>query len=214
MKPFAEFGLIPVAEDYYDGNNITQDVLDEYFNHVILRFRNENVDIDYDRIRASITETMNEMCDVSGEYNVKVGNSISYRDFIRLEVEDEEVNKLFHPEVKPGSFNEIENQFKKCSKNLMKYFKEHEDTELHPFVASETGINAKQFGQLAGFVGLKPDMDGSVIPVTITDNFLRGLNSIESYYINSKGTRKALTVNNRMTKKSGLENIVVFSIVK
>jgi len=42
-----------------------------------------------------------------------------------------------------------------------------------------------------------------VIPVTITDNFLKGLSNLESYFINSKGTRKALTTNNRMTRRSG-----------
>lgn len=34
-------------------------------------------------------------------------------------------------------------------------------------------------------------MSGEVIPVTVKDNFLRGLNSLESYYINASGTKKA-----------------------
>ena len=38
---------------------------------------------------------MNEMCDLSGEYNVKIGNSVSFRDLIRLEVEDESLTNLF-----------------------------------------------------------------------------------------------------------------------
>ena len=204
MKPFSDFGVIPNEEDYFGSDNVTQDALEDYFNHLILRFRSEEIDVDHEKIRESVASAMNEMCDVSGKYNVLAGNSISYRDFIRLEVEDPEADKMFHPEVKPGAFSDIEDQFKKCGKTLMNYFKEHDDTELHPFVASGTGIAAKQFTQLAGYIGLKPDIDGSVIPVTITDNFLKGLNSLESYYIISKGSRKALITNQRMTKKSGL----------
>ena len=51
-------------------------------------------------------------------------------------------------------------------------------------------------------------MSGEVIPVTVKDNFLRGLNSLESYYINASGTKKALTTNNKFTRKSGLKNWV------
>jgi len=46
-------------------------------------------------------------------------------------------------------------------------------------------------------------MTGEVIPVTINDNFLRGLSNLESYYINASGTKKALTTNNKYTKRSG-----------
>lgn len=203
MRPFADFGVIPTEEDIFTGDTVTQDVLDSYFNHIVERFRSEDINGDYDEIRSSICNAMNEMCDLSGEYNVKIGNSVSFRDMIRLEVEDEEFNDLVHTKVKPGQFHDIESQFNDVGKKLMKYFKTHKDTELHPFVVSETGINKKQFTQAIGFVGLKPSMTGEVIPVTITDNFLRGLSGLESYYINACGTKKALTTNQKYTKKSG-----------
>lgn len=203
MRPFAEFGVIPTEDDVFLGNTVTQDVLDEYFNHIVRRFRSEEINADYDKIRNAICETMNEMCDLSGEYNVKIGNSVSFRDLIRLEVEDDEFNQLVHTDVKPGQFSDIESQFNDLGKRLIVYFKNHKDTELHPFVASETGINKKQFTQAVGFVGLKPSMTGEVIPVTIKDNFLRGLSGLESYYISACGSKKALVTNNKYTKKSG-----------
>ena len=46
-------------------------------------------------------------------------------------------------------------------------------------------------------------MTGEVIPVTIKDNFLRGLSGLESYYISACGSKKALVTNNKYTKKSG-----------
>lgn len=150
MRPFAELGVIPTDDDIFEGNTVTQDVLDSYFNHIVERFRHNEIDVDYDRIRVSICKAMDEMCDLSGEYNVKVGNSVSYRDLIRLEVEDPEFDALTHTKVKPGQFHDIEKQFNELGKKLMNYFIEHKDTELHPFVASETGINKKQFTQAIG----------------------------------------------------------------
>ena len=150
MRPFADFGVVPSEVDVFDKDTVTQGALDEYFNHIIKRFRSEEINTSYDVIRTSITNAMNEMSDLSGEYNVLVGNSVSFRDLIRLEVEDPEFNEIVHPVVKPGQFNDIERQFDAAGKRLMNYFKEHKDTELHPFVASGTGINKKQFTQAAG----------------------------------------------------------------
>lgn len=203
MRPFAEFWVIPTKDDLFPGATVTQDELDKYFDFIVEKFRNLETPVSYDQIRSSINTMLNEMSDLSGEYNVRVGNSVSYRDLIRLEVEDPEFEKLTHPTIVPGQFNEIEKQFSDLGNKIIKYFEEHKDTELHPFVASETGINKKQFTQAVGFVGLKPSMLGEVIPVTITDNFLRGLSSLESYYINASGTKKALATNAKYTKKSG-----------
>ena len=59
----------------------------------------------------------------------------------------------------------------------------------------------KEFTQAIGFVGLKPTMSGEVIPVTVKDNFLRGLNSLESYYINASG--KSISAGIKSLKKAG-----------
>lgn len=119
-------------------DTVTQDNLEAFFNGLIVFFRSNEFNVDYDLIRNILSETMNEMSDVSGEYNVYAGNSVSFRDLIRLEVEDEEFEKLVHTKVSPGQFSDIEAQFDEAGKRLMKYFKDHKDSELHPFVASET----------------------------------------------------------------------------
>ena len=201
MRPFAELKIHVIPEDLFVDRYMTQDGMENYFNHVIKRCRMNN--IDYDRIRQSIANSMNEMSDVSGKYNVLRGNSISFRDFVKLEVEDEEARDIFNPEVEPGSFSDIESQFNSYGNKIFKYFGSRKDTELHPFIISNTGVNKKQSIQCFSFVGLKPDIDGSIIPVTIKDNFIHGLSGIENYYINCKGTRKALITNNKMTRRSG-----------
>lgn len=203
MRIYADTGVMPVKEDLFMEDSMKQETLEKYFNKIVRKFRNLEEPLDYDILRKEIAETENEMTDMSSENNPKVGNSISYRDFIKLECEDPEAYELFHPTVKPGAYSDIEAQFKREGDREFKYFEEHKEAELHPFVAAETGVNKKQLTQMIGFVGLKPDMDGSVIPVVISDNFLKGLAGLESYFINCKGTRKALTTNQKQTRKSG-----------
>lgn len=187
-------------DDLFMEDKMTQKLLEKYLNKI-----NDSVDIsEYDKVREIIAKILDEAADISGAVNVKRGNTISYRDFIRISVETPEVGKsLFRPEVKSGQFHDIEKQFNAKAKEQMTYFSTHKESELYPFAVSGTGLNTKQLCQCIGFVGLKPDMDGSVIPVIIKENFLNGLQGLESYYINSKGTRKSLVTNKTMTKKSG-----------
>jgi hypothetical protein len=114
------------------------------------------------------------------------------------------MHDAFYHKIRYGlSFTEIEKEFSDSGKKLLDYFASHPESELHPFVVSGTGINSKQLTQCISFVGLKPDLDGTVIPVAINDNYLVGLSNLENYFINCKGTRKALYTNHKMTRKSG-----------
>lgn len=201
MRAFAEFNIHVIPEDLFVERYMTQDAMENYFNHIIVRCRMNN--IDYDDIRQVIADTMNEMSDVSGVYNILRGNSISFRDFVRLEVEEDDAKSIFNPEVKSGSFSDIESQFNSYGDKIFEFFRNRKDTELHPFIISNTGINKKQAIQCFSFVGLKPDIDGSIIPVVVKDNFIHGLSGLENYFINCKGTRKALITNNKMTRRSG-----------
>jgi hypothetical protein len=203
MKPFVGKGLKVTADDLFSYESVTEGNLDAYFNRILSRFKGE-ADIDFDELRSSVGDTINEMSDISGDLNVLAGNSISFHDFVRLHAEDEKAREIFNGGItKRMQFDEIEDKFNKLGREIEKYFKSRKDTELYPFVVTGTGINRKQLTQAIGFVGLKPDIDGSIIPVAISDNYLIGLKSLESYFINAKGTRKALITNSRMVRRSG-----------
>lgn len=154
MYPIISMGIPIKKDDLFSSQTMTQGALENYFNYTLGRITDEDHDVDYSEVRSLLVDAMNEMCDLSGEYNVNVGNSISYRDFLRMEVEDPEAERLFKPEVKPGSFSDIEAQFSAHGKKLMAYLREH-DSELRPFVRSETGINGKQLTQCIGFIRSK-----------------------------------------------------------
>jgi len=191
MKSFVEKGHILREDDLFNYPSVTEGNLNDYFNKILHRGKNKS---DFDELRKLIAETLNEMSDISsGELNVLAGNSLSFHDFVRLSATDPEAKELFNYKLEEHmQFDEIENKFFELGKKLDKFFREHKDTEIYPFISSDTGINQKQFTQAVGFIGLKPDIDGTIIPIVINDNYLNGLMSLESYFINAKGTRKAL----------------------
>ncbi len=201
FAPFAGSNLSVSFDDLFTDSDLTADALEHHVNKIIDRFK--EADIPYENVRVGIANLLNEASDISGDLNVKAGHGLSYLGFLKVMNTDREAYEMFHPTINSGQFSDIEKQSNKLGKTILNYFKEHSDTELHPYVASETGINKKQFTQFLGFVGLKPDIDGSVIPVAIQDNFLNGLTKLESYYINSKGTRQALITNYKMVRRSG-----------
>jgi hypothetical protein len=195
-------------EDLFERDAMNQKCLEDYFNRVLDRIQQNGSDFEYYRKRSY--DILNEMSDFSSKSNILVGTTIDFLDFVDLENKDPEAKKLFSSDIKYGlQYSDIEALFKKRGDDLMKYFDSHPETNLSPFTRSETGINTKQLTQCLSFVGLKPDIDGTVIPCAVKDNFLHGLTSLESYYINSKGTRLALCTNFKMTRKSGLTIIVL-----
>ena len=201
FAPFVGNNISVSFDDLFNEEDLTADALENHVNKIVDRFKEAN--ISYENVRYGIASLLNEASDISGDLNVKAGHGLSYLGFLKVMNTDREAYEMFHPTINSGQFSDIEKQSNKLGKTIINYFKEHSDTELHPYVASETGINKKQLTQFLGFVGLKPDIDGSVIPVAIQDNFLNGLTKLESYYINSKGTRQALITNYKMVRRSG-----------
>jgi len=203
MKSLVKTGVKVDTTDLYNYESVTESNLAKYFNKILRQCRETSL-TDYEEIRVLIGETLNEMSDLSGELNVLAGNSVSFYDFVRLYSDDEEFKAIMNQDLSDRiQFNEIEDKFDNLSKTIEDYFTKNKNTDLHPFVISGTGINKKQITQAMGFIGLKPDIDGNVIPVAISDNYIRGLSNYENYFINCKGTRKALITNSKMVRKSG-----------
>ena len=135
MEPLVE-NVIPIENDLFTAKDVTQPELEKYFNFLIDRC----VPImDYDEIRKHLGEIICEISDISGELNVAAGHSLSFLDFLKVGKEDPEMfQKMFNPDVKGGQYSDVEGQFKAQGKMLSKYYREHTERELHPYVVSET----------------------------------------------------------------------------
>lgn len=204
VNVYVESGLFFNLSEFFNDDALSQSDLEKYFNSVIDSFRNLSSNVHFEDVRKKIAETIDEMSEFSTDLNYLAGDSISFHDFLRLSIEDPEVENIFYSKLPYGlQFDEIESLFKEKGKEIKKFYAKHPESDLSPFLKSGTGINPKQLTQCIGFVGLKPDIDGNVIPVNIEANYLIGLGNLENYFINSEGTRKALLTNKNMVKKSG-----------
>ena len=200
---FVNCGIDIRDEDLYLKDSCTEDSLNEYFNHLLTRYTNVDKK-HFEEFRKAIVGVLDEASDTSSVLNRLAGNTISLDDFVYLLATSEEARKLLKPEIPFGyQFNEVESLFNHAGNDLISLFKSHKELDLSPFCMAETGMNKKQFTQMAWAIGLKPDMSGGVIPRVIRDNFIYGLSSLENYYINCIGTRKALCTNYTYVRKSG-----------
>lgn len=196
-------GLEITKKDLFVKKAISADDLKDYFNMVLARVKEGGKD--FEHYRKAVYGVLDEISDISTKTNLLAGNTIDFLDFVQMEVDDpEDVEPLSTVSIPHGlQYNDIERIFKNNGDGWHKYFDAHRERNLSPFTASNTGINWKQATQTMGFVGLKPDFDGTVIPKVITGNFIHGLDNIEDYYIISKGARLALSTNYKMVRKSG-----------
>jgi RNA polymerase Rpb1, domain 5 len=200
LRPFNALKS-PVTTDFiFDANNMNSSTLDGYFNRVIEYFSEE----DFNILNKAISESIEEMSDMSGSFNVRIGNTISVRSLIELAERNPEFLDLLNTVIPNGmQFDEIEAYLKSRLDKLMNILSTDEKNVLYNYINSKTGINNKQLGQSIMNVGLKPDLFGNVIPEPINTNYLRGLRSPVDFYINATGARKALITNFKKVKESG-----------
>jgi hypothetical protein len=190
------------SADLYMYDYVTADTIDEFFDSMLTKCG--DIGGDYDQYRDNVASSLNEMSDLSGKINVKMGDSITFYDFVRLAATNPKAKELFTTKVPYGlKFDEVEALFNKVSKDIINFYLTQPDSDLYPFIRTNTGLNVKQLTQAISFVGLKPDISGGIIPVCINDNYLYGFDGLEPYYINCLGTRKATVTNFRMVRKSG-----------
>ena len=194
-KPFRK-----ITKDFLiNANKFTKAMLSDYFNKVIDYFD----DVDFIELNEVISSVIEELADLSGEINVRVGNTVSLHGIIELIEKCPEVYDLINTTIPDKlQFDEIEEYVKDQVSKLVKVLSAYNNV-FSNYINSRTGINIKQLGQSIVNIGLKPDLYGNVISDPINTNYLQGLRDVKDFYINAIGTRKALITNFNKVKESG-----------
>ena len=135
--------------------------------------------------------------------NRAVGVTVNIWSLSELAEKNEEFKKLIHYKIPNGlSFDQIEEAVKQVADGLATVLSK-EDTPYKPLVRSGSAINPSQMGQSFGVVGLKPNLDGGIIPNPVNTSFLRGLRNESDLLTNAMGARKALITNHYQVSNSG-----------
>lgn len=198
MRTFVNRGIQIKSTDLYLNDLVTKKNLDDYFDNIFKTHK------DIDDLSNIFIDVLSELSDLSGEINVVVGNTLSLMDFLKMYRDHQEMRDIINYKFPDNvQYSEVEEKFKSMSKDIINKYNNMPESELYPYVKSETGINAQQLTQGISFIGLKPDIKGEVIEYIIQDNFLTGLTGIPEYLIDSIGTRLALSINYGSVRKSG-----------
>jgi hypothetical protein len=170
--------------NYFDGRGLLED--EEILN----------------KLNIGIKKNLKYLADLSGSCNIQSGTTINIYDLLKLYSENEEFRDLVNLEIPDGEFSDIEKNVNKQFKDVMDILRE-EDTCYKPYFRSKTGINEKQFKEIISSIGLKSDLDGTIIPYIIQANYFRGLSNLIEFYIIAILARKALITSHKKVKDSG-----------
>ena len=193
MRFFVYFDLPFTEDDLFNNEDITSKSSGAYFNKLLDKVKETNSD--YDLYREAVAETLNELNYFSSKLNSSAGNSISLLDILKMD-DDEDGHEILFPNFdNVNTFDEYEEKFKESSNKIEQYYKNHPERELNSFIRAGAGINMKQLTQSLSFAGMKPTIDGTVIPYVVESNYVVGLESIDDWYVSCKGARLAMIIN-------------------
>ena len=179
------------SEDFLFDPSDGVDEINKFMDHVLEWTLYHLEEEDFQMVKEVITLIISDLANVSGVINTIYGNTISIKSLIDLGKRNHEFYDLMRMKLPEGNlqFNEIEGYIKHSLDRTTDILSEEENV-LQTFIASGSGINLKQLGQVVNMIGNKPDLDGTIIPIPIESSFIRGID-VPSYFIVSKGCRKA-----------------------
>lgn len=162
---------------------------------------------EFGEVLVNITDRLNT---ITCEMTKKFGPTFDLHTFIELAKRDKRFAEImYEPEkyIKEHNGEVTPEEIVKHTNDIIKEVQEcivnDDDNNFKNFITSGAGVNAKQLGQVFGYIGLKPDLKEKIIPRPIDTNFVMGLRDIVDYYINAVGCLKALITVKIQTKNSG-----------
>ena len=198
---FIEKNITIHKQDLFMDTNLTPNTLSKAFNKLLeIAIANGFTYHEYSQALCNIHDMMT---DSFSKTNTKSGVSLDLVDFIITEANDPNARRLMNISLKNNlQFDEIETVFNTLSSLLESYLSTKE-IGISKLLRPKTGINAKQMAQSFAMVGLKPDIDGSIINHVIESSYYHGLQNDTEFFIDCKGTRNALITNHNMVSVSG-----------
>lgn len=164
--------------------------------------------------RTSIdTETINKGLDdlifmarkINKDFGVIMATTLDMESFIDMREKYPRFKELTETKLPPDMQpKEIEITLDNKLKEFINIINNDNDNNIKPFLITGVGINKGQLSQFAINGGLKPDIEGNVIPIPINSNYINGgLNSIQNFYIDGQAGSKPLILNKTVMGKSG-----------
>lgn len=215
MKPFASFPELPLTADFILPDYSKVGSFDKYFDRVIQLFHatypdSYNSKIKYD-LMDSISYSLNELTKFSAATMlVAEGPTVSIKDILdvgKTHPEFKEAIEFTH-ETHTSHLENIQERIKLQDQNNKVAVDAIIDSgcQFSKLIKSGGGVNINQLGEVVTVVGYKPDIAGRVISRPVDSSFFRGITSIQDFYTDATGARKALNTSKMQVRQSGYLN--------
>ena len=188
---------------YWDARYPTLKSSVNYINNkIIIPYREE---IEMSEISAALDDLVYLASRINKDFAVIMATTLDVESFSELRRKYPRFKELTETIIPDGMQpKEIEDLLDKNLNEYIDIIVNDEDNNLKAFLVTGVGINKKQLSQFAINGGLKPDIEGNVIPIPINSNFITGgLNSISNFYIDGQAGCKPLILNKTIMGKSG-----------
>jgi hypothetical protein len=157
---------------------------------------------DLDPLKEGIIDSIVKLSDDMVKVNSLRGATINLYSIGKLAETNKEFKDLLGWEIPNGiGLNDIEKLVNEKVGRCIEILSEA-DTVYRDLIRGGA-ISTRQLGQSFVSIGLKPDVEGRVIPEPINTSFLRGLRGRQDYFTCAIGARKALLINFKQVKQSG-----------
>ena len=201
LKCLVDVEIVPELSDFFVGDKIDAEELERYFNRLITLFYEMGENLH--QLSLSIADSLAELSKIAADTNMQRGNTICLYDIINEANNSTEFNDLINTVIPDGlQFNEIEEFVSTRKDRIMEYLSKA-DTCLKSLVNCKGAINANQLGQSIVNIGLKPSIEGAIIPEPVNTSFMRGLRNRNDFFVDAQGGRKSLIVNYTNVRSSG-----------
>lgn len=200
LKILQKYGIPIEASDFFDFVEAKQ--LENYINRISEKAEAYKDNIDLETLKAELTKSIVELSDFTVKVNTLVGITVNLSSLGQLAARNPKVKELLNFTIPEGlELNDIEKTVDEHVKAINEILKK-EESVYKPLLLGGA-VNARQLGQTFVNVGLKPDIEGNVIPEPVNTSFIRGLRGRQDFKTCAIGARKALVISHKQVKNSG-----------
>lgn len=186
----------------YMDKNITSRKVNDYINKNILDRYMFDVD-DVKGLKELIVLIIEDLILISAKTNTHSGNTVNIYDIIKEASKNKKLYNIMNTKLDAGldvlEGEKILNDLTDDFKEMLSGF----DNSLKIYIDSKVGIKDKQLRETFVNMGYVSSITGQILPRSINNSLLNGMDGPIDYYISAIGARKALVTNHNLVGKSG-----------
>lgn len=177
--------------------------INDFINEKVIKVMRE-LNVKETTIGFNVSKTNYKLRGISLELSQIMGFHFDEKTFIEM-YKDPVIRELMTIELPQDAQPvEIEKIIDDAEKKLVNYLKSIPDNPISIILRAGTGIKIKQLVEYLIMMGMKPSLEGEVMPIPIeTSSLVGGLNRPSYQYIDASGARKPLIMNYKEMGNAG-----------